>query len=121
MTEAHYDHSSREIVLLTPSKEAMKFWIGGAAKSANMCVIWAQLYIGEVCHGVHAFVVPIRDNTTHKVLPGITIGDCGPKQGLNGVDNGFIIFDKFRIPVDNLLNKISGIDEKGMFVSTVKN
>lgn len=55
-------------------------------------------------------MVPLRDRKTHKVFPGITIGDCGPKQGLNGVDNGFILFDKFRIPVDNLLDKISGIN-----------
>jgi len=39
----------------------MKFWIGGSAKTSNMSVIWAQLYIGNTCHGVHAFIVPLRD------------------------------------------------------------
>ena len=88
----------------------MKFWIGGAAKTSNMCMVWAQLYIDGKCYGVHAMVVPLRDQHTHKVLPGITIGDCGPKFGLNGVDNGFILFNKFRIPVGNLMNKVSGIN-----------
>ena len=97
----------------------MKFWIGGAAKTATMCAVFAQLYIGNKCHGVHTFIVPIRDPKTHKVLPGIIIGDCGPKFGLNAVDNGFLIFNKFRIPVENLLDKVSGINEKGEFVSTV--
>jgi acyl-CoA oxidase len=49
------------------------------------------------------------------------IGDCGPKAGLNGVDNGFMLFDKVRIPKDNLLDRISGIDESGKFRSLVEN
>ena len=117
MTEAHYDHSSKELVIHSPSKDAIKFWIGGAAKTSNMTIVWAQLYIRDHCHGVHAIVVPLRDQETHKVLPGITIGDCGPKFGLNGVDNGFIEFNRFRVPVGNLLNRVSGVDEKGEFFS----
>ena len=88
----------------------MKFWIGGAGKSSNMSIVSAQLYIKDKCHGLHAFIVPLRCPKSHNVLPGITIGDCGPKFGLNAVDNGFILFDKFRIPVDNLLNKVSGVN-----------
>jgi len=91
----------------------MKFWIGGSAKISNICALWAQLYIGGKNYGVHCFVVPIRCKKTHKVLPGITIGDVGPKFGLNGVDNGFILFDKFRIPAANILDKVSGVNEKG--------
>lgn len=97
----------------------MKFWIGGAAKSANMSLIWAQLFIGSTCYGMHAFITPIRDDQTHKAFPGVTIGDCGPKNGHNGIDNGFITFDRYRIPVDNLLDKVSGINEKGEFFSIV--
>jgi acyl-CoA oxidase len=89
----------------------MKFWIGAAANMANMAVIWAQLFIGSKCYGVHAYIVPIRDRKTHKLLPGVLIGDCGPKNGLNAIDNGFMIFDSVRIPFDNQLNRISGINE----------
>lgn len=80
-----------------------------------MAVIWAQLYISGKCYGVHAYVVPLRDNKTHKLLPGVLVGDCGPKNGLNAIDNGFIIFDNVRIPVDNQLNRISGVNDKGEF------
>ena len=62
---------------------AMKFWIGAAANVANMAVIWAQLYIDGKCYGVHSYIVPIRDRRTHKLLPGVLIGDCGPKNGHN--------------------------------------
>ena len=61
----------------------MKFWIGAAASTANMAVVWAQLYIDGVCYGVHVFAVPLRDSKTHNVLPGVLIGDCGPKNGVN--------------------------------------
>ncbi len=67
-------------------------------------------------------------------LPGVVIGDCGPKVGLvilyniqsiytlkNGIDNGFLIFKSYRIPAENLLNKLATVDEKGNFVPTIKN
>jgi acyl-CoA oxidase len=48
-------------------------------------------------YGVNAFLVPLRD-TNSKILQGITIGDCGLKMGLNGVDNGTISFENVTIP-----------------------
>jgi len=88
----------------------MKFWIGAAGNVANMAVIWANLYIDNKSYGVHAYVVPIRDIKTHKLLPGVIVGDCGPKTGLNAIDNGFIIFDNYRVSKSSQLNRISGVD-----------
>jgi acyl-CoA oxidase len=45
LTTAIYDHDAREFVINTPSKEAMKFWIGGAGKTATMGVVFAQLIV----------------------------------------------------------------------------
>jgi acyl-CoA oxidase len=61
MTEAHYDHSKKEFIIHSPNRDAMKFWIGAAANLATVAVVWAQLYIGETCHGVHVFIVPLRN------------------------------------------------------------
>jgi acyl-CoA oxidase len=88
----------------------MKFWIGGSANLANMSVIWAQLYIDGKCYGVHAYIVPVRNTSTHDLLPGVLIGDCGPKTGMHGIDNGFLLFDKVKIPKENQLNRLSGVD-----------
>lgn len=53
------------------------------------------------------------------VLPGITIGDCGKKEGQDGIDNGFIMFNNVRIPKDNFLNRLSDIDDDGKFTSPI--
>ena len=40
-TTAHYDKETKEFIIHTPNDGAMKFWIGGAAKTSNMSVIFA--------------------------------------------------------------------------------
>ena len=55
-----------------------------------------------------------------KAFPGVVIGDMGEKIGLNGLDNGFVMFDHYRIPRDALLNKNGGINEEGKYVSPFK-
>ena len=52
-------------------------------------MVYAQLYTSDGNHGLHAFVVPVRDPHTLKPFPGLTVGDMGKKIGLNGVDNGY--------------------------------
>ncbi len=99
----------------------MKFWIGGASKTSNTSAIFAQLYLDGKCYGPHAFILPIRDKSTHLPLSGIILGDCGKKEGLDGIDNGFMIFDNVRIPKANLLNRFSNITDDGKFESTVDN
>jgi acyl-CoA oxidase len=54
-------------------------------------------------------------------MPGVIVGDCGHKFGINGVDNGFIIFDNVRIPKSNFLNKLSDVSDEGVFTSSIKN
>ena len=53
-------------------------------------------------------------------LKGVTIGDCGKKIGMQGVDNGFILFNNFRISRVNLLNKFSDVTEDGQFKSKIE-
>lgn len=41
LTTATYDKEKKEFVINTPCDEAMKFWIGGAAKTSNTAAIFA--------------------------------------------------------------------------------
>lgn len=120
LTRADFDPKTREFIISTPVDVAMKFWIGAAAQLANMSVVMAQLYIGDKNYGVHGFIVPIRDKRDHTLLPGVIIGDCGLKVGLNAIDNGFMIFKNVRVPYDNLLDKFSSITPEGKFKSSIK-
>jgi acyl-CoA oxidase len=80
--------------------------------------VFAQLTIGPDCHGVHAFLVPIRDESG-ALMPGVHIEDCGHKMGLNGVDNGRLWFDQVRIPRTSLLNRFADVDALGNYVSPI--
>lgn len=119
-TTAHYDNKTREFVINTPDSFSTKWWIGGAALTSNKCVVFAQLFIGSNNHGVHGFVVDIRDQAMGTVKQGITIGDCGLKSENDSIDNGFIIFKNYRVPYDALLDKVSRISPDGKFHSSIK-
>jgi acyl-CoA oxidase len=118
-TVAAYDPDRREFVVHTPHAGARKDYIGNAALHGRLAVVFAQLVSGTARHGVHAFLIPIRDEKG-EVMPGVTIEDCGLKVGLNGVDNGRIGFDQVRIPRENLLDRYGGITEGGQYTSSIE-
>ncbi|KAL8151887.1 hypothetical protein V2J09_021695 [Rumex salicifolius] len=124
-TVARYDPISDEFIIDTPDNGAIKWWIGNAACHGKYASVFAKLILpshnskGYSDMGVHAFIVPIRDLKTHKVLPGIEIHDCGHKIGLNGVDNGALRFSSVRIPRDNLLNHFGDVSRDGKYTSTL--
>jgi len=118
-TTATYDHSKKEIIINSPNYKSGKEYIGNAIHS-HMAAVFAQLIVDGKNHGVHAVLVPIRDNASN-LLPGVKVEDCGLKMGLNGVDNGRIWFDNIRVPVDNLLDKYGSITSDGHYSSPIEN
>ncbi len=120
-TTATYDASTQEFVIDSPTRTARKDYIGGAAETATVAAVFAQLITPDgQGHGVHCFVVPIRDDDGND-LPGVTTSDCQYKGGLPGVDNGRIQFDHVRIPRENLLNKYADVAEDGTYSSPIEN
>ncbi|KAF2898696.1 hypothetical protein ILUMI_07471 [Ignelater luminosus] len=119
-TTATYDPASRQFILHSPDFQAAKCWVGSLGQTATHGAIFAQLVTPDgIKHGLHAFVVPIRDSKTLVPYPGVKVGDMGEKIGLNGVDNGFIMFDQYHIPRENLLNKIGDVTEDGRYVADI--
>jgi len=117
-TTAVYDPTSREFVIHTPHEGARKDYIGNAALHGRIATVFAQLEVGGESHGVHAFLVPIRDEDGQP-MPGVRLEDCGEKVGLHGVDNGRIHFDNVRVPRENLLNRFADVTEAGEYVSSI--
>lgn len=117
-TTATYDPASEEFIVNSPSMSARKEWIGNAARDGHAVTVFAQLETGGEGYGVHAFVVPIR-NEDGSPLDGVRIEDCGHKMGLNGVDNGRLYFDQLRIPRDNLLQRYAQVEADGAYNSPI--
>lgn len=123
-TTATYDATTEEFVVHSETPTARKDYIGGAAETATIAAVFAQLITHEdgkpVNHGVHCVLVPIRDAEGND-LPGVTTSDCHYKGGLPGVDNGRIMFDHVRVPRVNLLNKYGDVAPDGTYSSPIDN
>ena len=109
-TLAIWNPEDKTFTIHSPHLTAAKWWIGSLGRTANHAVVMAQLVIGGKPHGPHPFVVPIRDMKTHQPLPNIHVGDIGPKFGYNTMDNGFLLFNKVKIPHVNMLARFSAVD-----------
>ncbi|MFD9738071.1 acyl-CoA dehydrogenase [Umezawaea sp. NPDC059074] len=117
-TTATYDPDTEEFVVHTPDPGARKDYIGNAARDGRMAVVFAQLVSGDEEHGVHALLVPLRDEDG-QALPGVSIEDCGHKAGLNGVDNGRLTFDHVRVPREALLDRYGSVAADGTYSSPI--
>jgi acyl-CoA oxidase len=118
-TTATYNHGDGTITIHSPTKSAGKEYIGNALHG-SVAVVFAQLFVKNINHGVHAFIVPYRDKNGN-LLANIEVKDCGYKMGLNGIDNGRLWFNQIQIPKENLLNKYGEIDAEGNYTSPIQN
>jgi acyl-CoA oxidase len=117
-TTATYEPDTGEFVVDTPDDDAHKMWIGNAARDGRMAAVFAQLIVGGEERGVHALLVPLRDEG--RVLDGVRIEDCGLKLGLDGVDNGKLWFDRVRVPREALLDRYAHVSENGTYFSEIE-
>jgi acyl-CoA oxidase len=119
-TTATYDPATEEFVVHTPDDDARKDYIGGAARDGRLAAVFAQLVVGGESRGVHALLVPLRDEDG-TVFEGVRIEDCGAKVGLDGVDNGRIWFDHVRVPREALLDRYASVAPDGTYSSPIEN
>jgi acyl-CoA oxidase len=118
-TIAVLDMTHDEWIINTPTILSQKYWITNGAVHAHWSVVFAQMLIKNKNYGVHAFLVPIR-NQDLTVCTGVKIEDMGVKFGCNGVDNAKLQFKNVRIPRTALLNRYSNVERDGTFTSIIK-
>ncbi|KAI6142956.1 acyl-CoA dehydrogenase/oxidase C-terminal [Pisolithus tinctorius] len=118
-TTATYIPETQEFEVHSPTLTSTKWWIGGLGKTATHGIVQAKLILpGGEDVGPHLFLVQLRSLEDHTTLPGISIGDVGPKAcgGLAAMDNGYARFHHIRIPRTNMLSKFAEVTEDGRYV-----
>jgi acyl-CoA oxidase len=112
-TEAVFDEKTKEFVIHTPKVSAIKWWPGELSNLCNVAIVFAKLIVKGKKIGVFPFIVQIRDFKTHQPLPGVEVGDIGPKLGYSAKENGFLRFDHFHVPLANLPSRFIEISPQG--------
>jgi acyl-CoA oxidase len=116
-TTAWYDPATQEFEISSPRKESAKWGVGGMGVLANHALVQAILELPSGRKGPQLFIVPIRDQKTHLPLPGVTVGDIGPKAygGMCFMDNGYLHLNSVRIPRENMLQRRAQVAPDGTF------
>ncbi|TNV82173.1 hypothetical protein FGO68_gene6753 [Halteria grandinella] len=112
-TTATFDKEKQEFIINSPTITSFKFWPGDMAIYSDHAIVFAKLIIDGKARGVHGFMVPTRDRQTWAPLPGIEVGEIGPKFGFNSKDNGYLALRQVRIPKGNMLSRLVEVDENG--------
>jgi len=80
---------------------------------ANHAMVFARAITNDTDHGVQPFLVQIRSLEDHHILPGVDVGDIGNKMGYSTIDNGYLSFNKVRIPRKNMMQRFLHIKKGG--------
>jgi acyl-CoA oxidase len=114
-TKGHDDDGS--FIINSPTLTSTKFWPGTLGRTANYAIVMARLIDGSnIDRGVHNFLVQLRSEADHTLLPGVTTGDIGPKIGYNNMDNGYARFNNVVIPRRNCAMRFITVTREGEFI-----
>ena len=114
-TTATFDPKEDCFIIHTPTIRDAKFWPGELGKLCTHAVVQANTYTKGKSIGIQTFLIQIRDMNTHRPLPGLEIGDIGPKYGYATKDNGYMVFNNYKVPRSALLSRFSKITKEGDF------
>ncbi|KAK4702625.1 acyl-CoA oxidase, partial [Phenoliferia sp. Uapishka_3] len=116
-TTATFDSAKDEFIINSPTVTSTKWWIGALGLLATHGAVQARLIINGKDLGPHLFLMQLRCLDTHQTLPGVTIGEIGPKihGGYNTVDNGWASFDNVRVPRNQMLSRFAQVARDGSY------
>jgi acyl-CoA oxidase len=120
-TTAAFDVISQEFVIHSPTISSTKWWPAHLGFGCTHAIVYARLLLGEqgqsTDHGVHPFMVQLRDLSTYLPLPGVTLGTSGPTIGHYANEHGRCRFERLRIPRANMCMRWNQVTAAGEFVA----
>merc|ERR1719453_2860766 len=114
-TLATFDMATDEFVIHSPTLTSMKWWPTGMY-AATHGVVFAQLLVGGKSHGVFGFFMQFRDENGD-LMPGVEIGEIGPKVGPSETNIGYARFTYVRVPRFNMFSKYAKVERDGQFIA----
>ena len=72
-TTAIFDKETDEFIINTPTTVAQKYWITNSSVHAKWSAVFAQLIIDGKNHGIHGFLVRIRNEVRIFMSPNVAL------------------------------------------------
>jgi len=114
-TTATYDKVTDEFVIHSPTLTSLKWWPTGMYCCTHGAVM-ANLIIDGKNLGFHGFMVQFRDDEG-RCMPGVEIGEIGPKINGRITNIGYARFTHVRIPRFNMFARASQVTREGQYIT----
>jgi len=118
-TMATFDKKTDEFIIHSPTLTSLKWWPTGMYASTHAVVMANLVLDGKAC-GVQGFFVQLRDEKGH-LLPGVEVGEMGPKIDKWKSNVGYARFTHVRIPRFNMFSKLYKVTREGEFITPPPN
>lgn len=118
-TIATLDKTTDEFVIHSPTLTSLKWWPTGMYVCTHG-VVFAQLVIDGKNYGMHGFMVQFRDDQG-KLMPGVEIGEMGPKINADNTNIGYARFTHVRVPRFNLFARYQQVSKDGVYTAPPRN
>ncbi|PIG87868.1 fatty-acyl coenzyme A oxidase (Pox1) [Aspergillus arachidicola] len=112
-TTATWNPDDKTFTIHSPTLTASKWWIGSLGRTANHAVVMAQLFIGGKNYG------PTRSLSRFVICKPTSLWRISTSETLvlssatsDTMDNGFLLFNKVKIPHVNMLARFSSVDKE---------
>eukprot|EP00756_Hemistasia_phaeocysticola_P023045 Hpha_TRINITY_DN15868_c2_g3::TRINITY_DN15868_c2_g3_i2::g.192178::m.192178/K00232/E1.3.3.6, ACOX1, ACOX3; acyl-CoA oxidase len=117
-TTATYDKATEEFEIQSPTLTSLKWW-PTSMYACTHAVVFARLIIEGRDYGMHGFFVQLRDSEG-RCMPGVEIGEVGPKIAGNHANIGYGRFTRVRIPRFNMFARSQHVTKEGKYVAAPK-
>ena len=115
-TLATLDLVNQEYEIHSPTLTSLKFWPTGMYACTH-AMVFAQLIIDGSNKGLHGFMVQLRQ-ANGELMPGVELGEIGPKLNFASTNIGYCRFTRVRIPMDRMFSKYSTVTpETGEYIA----